>query len=103
MNFYWSYAIALQKLSNDRSYKLSWILEVISIIIFHVALVFQFDIQDRLPIRNHLIKILFYIIHYFTRAQVFHIWHFRNLHLNARPAMISISNVLTWPSFRIYN
>ena len=34
MNFYWSHAIALQKLSNERYYKLSWILtltEVISI------------------------------------------------------------------------
>ena len=32
MNFYWSHAIALQKLSNERSYKFSWILtEVISI------------------------------------------------------------------------
>ena len=26
MNFYWSHAIALQKLSNKRSYKFSWIL-----------------------------------------------------------------------------
>ena len=34
MNFYWSHSIALQKLSNERSYKFSWILtltEVISI------------------------------------------------------------------------
>ena len=26
MNFYWSHAIPLQKLSNERSYKFSWIL-----------------------------------------------------------------------------
>ena len=35
MNFYWSHPIALQKLSNERCYKFSWILtltEVISII-----------------------------------------------------------------------
>ena len=34
MNFYWSHAIALRKLSNERSYKFSWIVtltEVISI------------------------------------------------------------------------
>ena len=34
MNFYWSHDIALQKLSNERSYKFCWILtltEVISI------------------------------------------------------------------------
>ena len=42
MNFYWSHAIALQKLSNERSYKFSWILsqtEVISIIILHMRLI----------------------------------------------------------------
>ena len=39
MNFYWSHAIALQKLSNERSYKFSLIstlTEVISIIILRV-------------------------------------------------------------------
>ena len=30
MNFYWSHAIPLQKLSNERSYKFSWILTLFS-------------------------------------------------------------------------
>ena len=41
MNFYWSHAIALQKLSHERSYKFSWILtltEVISIRILRMRL-----------------------------------------------------------------
>ena len=32
MNFYWSHAIALQKLSNERSYKFSWILTLTAVI-----------------------------------------------------------------------
>ena len=42
MNFYWSHAIALQKLPNERSYKFSWILtltEVLSIRILRVRLI----------------------------------------------------------------
>ena len=42
MNFYWSHATALQKLSNERSYKFSWILtltEVISIRILHMRII----------------------------------------------------------------
>ena len=42
MNFYWSHAIALQKLSNERSYKFSWILtltEVISIRILRMRII----------------------------------------------------------------
>ena len=42
MNFYWSHTIALQKLSNERSYKFSWILtltEVISIRILRMRIV----------------------------------------------------------------
>ena len=42
MNFYWPHAIALQKLSNERSYKFSWILtltEVIIITILRVRLI----------------------------------------------------------------
>ena len=42
MKFYWSNAIALQKLSNERSYKSSWILtltEVISIRILRMRLI----------------------------------------------------------------
>ena len=42
MNFYWSHAIALQKLSNERSYKFSWILtlaEVISIRILRMRVI----------------------------------------------------------------
>ena len=42
INFYWSYSIALQKLSNERSYKYSWILtltEVISNRIFRMRLI----------------------------------------------------------------
>ena len=41
MNFYWSH-IALQKLSNERSYKFSWILtltEVISIRILRMRII----------------------------------------------------------------
>ena len=41
MNFYWSHHIALQKLSNERSYKFSWILtltEVISIRILRMRI-----------------------------------------------------------------
>ena len=41
-NFYWSHAIALQKLSNERSYTFSRILtltEVISIRILHMRLI----------------------------------------------------------------
>ena len=34
MNFYWFHAIALQKLSNERSYKFSWILTLTEVIIF---------------------------------------------------------------------
>ena len=43
MNFYWSDAIALQKLSNERAYKLSCILpltEIISIRILRVRISF---------------------------------------------------------------
>ena len=43
LNFYWSHAIALQKLSNERSYKFSWNLtltEVISIRILRMRLIF---------------------------------------------------------------
>ena len=32
MNFYWSHSIALQKLSNERSYKFSWILTLTEVI-----------------------------------------------------------------------
>ena len=32
MNFYWSHPIALQKLSNERSYKFSWILTLTEVI-----------------------------------------------------------------------
>ena len=32
MNFYWSHAIPLQKLSNERSYKFSWILTLTEVI-----------------------------------------------------------------------
>ena len=42
MNFYCSYAVALQKLSNERSYKFSWIItptEVISIRILRMRLI----------------------------------------------------------------
>ena len=42
MNFYWSHAIAIRKLSNERSYKFSWILtltEVISIRILHMRII----------------------------------------------------------------
>ena len=42
-NFYWSHAIPLQTLSNERSYKFSWILtltEVISIRILRLPIVF---------------------------------------------------------------
>ena len=42
MNFYWSHAIPLQKLSNERSYKFSWIstlTEVISIIILRIRII----------------------------------------------------------------
>ena len=42
LNFYWSHAIALQKLSKERSYKFSWILtltEVISIRILHMRII----------------------------------------------------------------
>ena len=42
MNFYWSHAIALHKLSNERSYKFSWILtltEVISIRILRMRII----------------------------------------------------------------
>ena len=46
MNFYWSHAIALQKLSNERSYKFSRILtltEVISIIL----------LKEKSPVKNY--------------------------------------------------
>ena len=42
MNFYWPHAIALQKLSNERSYMFSWILtltEVISIRILRMLII----------------------------------------------------------------
>ena len=42
MNFYWSYAIPIQKLSNERSYKFSRILtltEVISIRILRMRII----------------------------------------------------------------
>ena len=42
MNFYWSHTIPLQKLSNERSHKFSWILtltEVISIITLRMRLI----------------------------------------------------------------
>ena len=42
MNLYWSHTIALQKLSNERSYKFRWILtltEVISIRILRMRLI----------------------------------------------------------------
>ena len=42
MNFYWSHATPLQKLSNDRSYKFSWIFpltEVISIRIVRMRII----------------------------------------------------------------
>ena len=42
MNFYWCHAIALQKLSNERFYKFSWIstlTEVISIRILRMRLI----------------------------------------------------------------
>ena len=42
MNFYWSHAIALQKLSNELSYKFSWILtltESISIIFLRMGII----------------------------------------------------------------
>ena len=32
LNFYWFHAIALQKLSNERSYKFSWILTLTEVI-----------------------------------------------------------------------
>ena len=43
MNFYESDAIALEKLSNERSYKFSWILtltEAISIVILHMRIIY---------------------------------------------------------------
>ena len=42
LNFYWSHAIPLQKLSNERSYKFNWILtltEVISIRILRMRII----------------------------------------------------------------
>ena len=42
MNFYWSHAISIQKLSNERSYKFSWIstlTEVISIRILRMRII----------------------------------------------------------------
>ena len=42
MNFYWSHAILLQKLSNEHCYKFSWILtltEVISIRILRMRII----------------------------------------------------------------
>ena len=42
MNFYWSHTIGLQTISNERSYKFSWILtltEVISIRILRMRLI----------------------------------------------------------------
>ena len=42
INFYWSHSIALQKLSNERSYKLRWILtltEFISIQILRMHII----------------------------------------------------------------
>ena len=32
INFYWSHAVSLQKLSKERSYKFSWILSQIEVI-----------------------------------------------------------------------
>ena len=43
MHFYWSHTISLQKLSNERSYKFSWILtltELISIRILRMRIIF---------------------------------------------------------------
>ena len=36
MNFYWSQAIALQTLSNERSYKFSWILTLTEVICIRI-------------------------------------------------------------------
>ena len=50
MSFYWSHAIALQKLSNERSYKFSWILTLTEVIsfrdvkyIFYSILIYSID------------------------------------------------------------
>ena len=51
--FYWSHAIALQKLSNGRSYKFSWILtltEVISIRILGMRIISAIMNYYRYPI-----------------------------------------------------
>ena len=58
MNFYDSHAIALQKLSNERSYKFSWILtltEAISIIILRMRIIYtimNFYWSMLLPFKN---------------------------------------------------
>ena len=58
MNFYLSHAISLQKLSNERSYKFSWILtltEVISIWILRMRIIYtimNFYWSMLLPFKN---------------------------------------------------
>ena len=59
MNFYWFHANALQKLSNERSYKFSWILtqtEVISIRILRmriISAILNFYWSHAIPLQKH--------------------------------------------------
>ena len=45
MSFYWSHAIALQKLSNERSYKFSWILTLTEVISFRNLYIIKVQVQ----------------------------------------------------------
>ena len=76
MNFYWSHAIALQKLSNERSYKFSWILtltEVISIRILRMRLIsaiMNFYWSHAMPFKNCPMIVLYKFSWILTQTEV---------------------------------
>ena len=65
MSFYWSHAIALQKLSNERSYKFSWILTLTEVISFRNLYIIKVQTDKSsysIALRCELTRLLLYMI-----------------------------------------
>ena len=76
MNFYWSHAIALQKLSNEHSYKFSWILtltEVIRIRILRmriISAIMNFYLSHAIPVKNCPMNVLISLVEFYLKQKL---------------------------------
>ena len=68
-NFYWSHAIALQKLSNERSYKFSWISSLTEVISIRIVGRVDFSQMLKLDLVSVELHPLFHVTSYQTTSE----------------------------------